>query len=192
MRRPSPASTVIVSLLRGINLGPSRRIAMQALREVYESLGFSDVQTYVQSGNVVCRTTERNLSKLPARIGDAIEVKFGFRSAVVVRTTPEMRGVVAANPFASREDIEPGKFLVTFLSGEPAAGAAEKVRAIPADPEELRLVGRELYIYFPNGIGRSKLSMAAIEKAVGAAGTGRNWNTVRKLLEMAEAMEAAG
>jgi uncharacterized protein (DUF1697 family) len=90
--------------------------------------------------------------------------------------------------FAARQEIHPGKLLVWFLVGAPSAEAQEKVLAIKADPEELRIDGRELYIYFPNGMARPKLSMLAVERALGITGTGRNWNTVLKLLEMAEGL----
>jgi uncharacterized protein (DUF1697 family) len=98
--------------------------------------------------------------------------------------------VVARNPFAKRRDIEPSKLLVTFLAYDPGRQARENVLKIQTDPEELRIEGRELYIYFPNGMGRSKLPMAAIEKALKTPGTSRNWNSVTKLLEMAEKLEA--
>jgi uncharacterized protein (DUF1697 family) len=99
--------------------------------------------------------------------------------------------VIARNPFAKRRRIEPSRLLVTFLAEDPGAEARDKVRSIKADPEELRVDGSELYIYFPNGIGRAKLSLAAIERALKTPGTGRNWNSVTKMLEMAEKLEAS-
>ena len=180
---------VIVSMLRGVNLGPHRRIKMDALREVYESLGLADVQTYVQSGNVVFRSSERDLKKLAKRIEAAIEKKFGFRSDVILRTAAEMRDVIARNPFAARSGIEPNRYLVTFLASDPGQELRDKVRAIKADPEELHFDGREMYIYFPNGLARPKLSLPAIEKILKITGTGRNWNSVVKLLELAENIE---
>jgi len=103
-----------------------------------------------------------------------------------------MRSVVARNPFAKRKGIEPGKLLVNFLASDPGKDAREKALAIKIGPEELHLVGREAYIYFPNGQGRSKLPWAAIERALGTSGTGRNWNSVTKMLEIAEKMVAPG
>lgn len=163
---------------------------MDALRALYESLKLKDVCTYIQSGNVVFRTKEKNLATLTRRIEDAIENEFGFRSDVVLRTAPEMRDVIARNPFAARKDVAPNKLLVTFLASEPGAEAREKVLAIKADPEELRIDGRELYIYFPNGMARPKLTWPSIERALKISGTGRNWNSVLKLLEIAEELEA--
>jgi uncharacterized protein (DUF1697 family) len=182
---------VIVSMLRGVNLLSHNRIKMDALRALYESLGLRDAQTYVVSGNVVFRTKARNLSALAKRIENAIERSFGFRPRVILRTTSELKDVVARNPFRSRRDIEPSKLLVTFLESHPAAEALEQVLKIKADPEEMHIHGREVYIYFPDGMGRSKLSWVTVEKKLKTSGTGRNWNSVTKLLEMAERLEAA-
>jgi uncharacterized protein (DUF1697 family) len=181
---------VLVSMLRGVNVAGHNQIKMEALRALYEKLGLRDAQTYVVSGNVVFRTKERNLTALAHRIEDAIERDFGFRPAVVVRTTSELRGVIARNPFASRRGIDPSKFLVTFLAGYPGAEGREQVLKIKADPEDLFIDGREVYIYFPNGIARPKLSWTTIAKTLGTCGTARNWNSVRKLLEIAEKLEA--
>lgn len=178
-------------MLRGVNLGPHRRMKMDALRTVYESLGLRDPLTYIQSGNIVFRTEKRDLSRLAAQIEDAVERSFGFRSEVIVRTTAEMRDVIARNPFAAREGIEPGKLLVDFLQSDPGPGAPDKIQSVKTACEELRFHGRELYIYYPEGAGRSKLSWPAIEKLLKTCGTARNWNTVVKLLEMAEKLEAA-
>jgi uncharacterized protein (DUF1697 family) len=182
---------VIISMLRGVNLAGHNQIKMETLRALYEKLGMQQSRTYVQSGNVVFKTSERDLKKLRKRLEDGIERSFGFRSEVILRTTAELREAVANNPFATRRGIEPGKLLVTFLADEPDIEARKKVLAMKSDPEELRIAGRELYIYFPNGMGRSKLSWTAVAKALGTVGTGRNWNSVTKLLAMAEALESS-
>ncbi len=180
---------VVVSMLRGINVGGHNKVAMEALRALYATLGLLDAQTYVQSGNVVFRTKHANLVSLAAKIESAIEGSFGFRPSIILRTTSELRAAIEANPFASRSGIEPSKLLVTFLAGSPSAEARRKVLGIKADPEELHIHERELYTYFPNGMARPKLSMAGVERALKIPGTGRNWNTVVKLLEMAESLE---
>lgn len=182
---------VVISLLRGINVGGHHQIKMEALRALYGSLGLQDVQTHIQSGNVVFRTGEQDLALLAKRIEDEIERSFGFRPSVIGRTASELRSVIARNPFADRQDTDPSKLLVLFLASEPDADARDAVLAIPADPEELRLNGRELYIYFPDGMARPKLSLPRLEKALKTPGTGRNWNTVMKLLAMAEKMETS-
>ena len=184
--------SVIISMLRGVNVGGHNKIKMDQLRAVYQSLGFRDAQTYIQSGNVVCRADKRELATAGARIEKGIERNFGFRPSVIVRTAPELREVIVRNPFAKRSGIDASRLLVAFLASSPAADALDKVLKIKCEPEELRVSGRELFIYFPNGMARPKLSLATVERTLKISSTGRNWNTVRKLLEMAEALEAAG
>lgn len=184
--------TVIISMLRGVNVGGHNKIKMDALRALYESLKLRDAQTYVQSGNVIFRTDERDIARLAKRIEDGIEKKFGIRPDVILRTTAEMRDVVERNPFAKRRGIEPGKLLVSFLASDPEEESREKVRQMKCDPEEMRIAGREIYIYFPNGAGRSKLNWAGLGKMLKTPATGRNWNSVTKMLEMAEKLEATG
>ncbi len=181
---------VIVSLLRGVNLGPHHRIKMEDLRTLYLSLGLRDVQSYVQSGNVVFRTNERSLAPLAKRIEDVIEKRYGFHADVILRTTADLRAVVARNPFAKRREIEPSKLLVTFLSQHLPKEVCAQILAVKPNSEELHLDGRELYVYFPDGLGRSKLFATLFGKLLKKEGTGRNWNTVTQLLKMAETLEA--
>jgi len=182
---------VVISMLRAVNVGGHNKIKMDALRALYESLKLRDPQTYVQSGNVVFRTGERDLIPLTKQIQSGIARNFGFTPDVILRTSSELRDVIARNPFAKRRGIEPSKLLVTFLAGDPGAEARENILKLKTDPEELRIDGRELYIYFPNGMARPKFSWPTIEKMLKTPGTGRNWNSVNKLLEMAERLEAA-
>src|SRR5260370_6332841 len=182
--------TAIVSMLRGVNLGPHRRLKMDELRKLYDSLGLQNVQTLLQSGNVVF-TADKASPKLAKRIEDAIERTFGFHSGVILRTSAELRDVIAKNPFAKRTGIEPSKFLVWFLAADPGPDAREKVLQIKTDPEEMRISDRELYIYYHNGMARPKIPMVQIERTLKVHGTGRNWNTVRKLLAIAESIESS-
>ena len=121
---------------------------------------------------------------------NGIEKRFGCKPEIILRSSTELEESISKNPFAKRRDIDPGKLLVLFLAGEPSVQGREKVLAIKADPEELRMRGREAYIYFPNGMGKTKLPWSLIEKALGIPGTGRNWNSVTKLMEMARKLEA--
>ncbi len=180
---------VVISMLRGVNVGGHNKIKMDALRALYESLKFTGCQTHIQSGNVIFKTTERNLSKLTSQIQTAIERSFGFRPDVILRTADELRDVIARNPFAKRRGIEPGKLLVTFLASDPAPEARDNLLKLKPDPEELHIDGRELYIYFPDGMGRSKL-WPLIERTLKVSGTGRNWNSVIKMLAIADALSA--
>jgi uncharacterized protein (DUF1697 family) len=182
--------TAMICLLRGVNVGGHNQIKMDALRALCESLKLCNAQTYIQSGNVVFQTKEEesDAAKLAARIESEIEKKHGFRPDVVLRTTSEMKGVIARNPFSKRKGIEPNKLAVMFLAREPEPAVQDAVRKIKPDVEELHLLGRELFIYFPDGMGRSKL-VPLLARALQNAGTARNWNTVVKLLEMAEKLE---
>jgi len=180
---------VLISMLRGVNLGPHNRIKMDALRALYESLKLEDPRTYVQSGNVIFRTKEKNHAQLAKKIQDAIERKFKCRPEVILRTTDELRKAIAASPFAERPELEPGKILVTFLEAEPPKETHAAFDRFKDYPEEVHLKDRELYIYFPNGSGRSKLPWSSVEKLLKVTGTARNWNSVTKMLEMAEEME---
>ncbi len=182
------ATAVVVSMLRGVNLAKHNRMKMEDLRAVYESLKLTDPRTYVQSGNVVFRTREQNLDSLARRIETGVEKTFGFRPDVILRTSSEMRDVIARNPFASRQGIEPNKLLVTFLAGDPDPEAREKLLQIDTGEEEFRVDGRQVYIYYTNGLARPKISWVAIARALKTSGTGRNWNTVTKLLELAETL----
>jgi uncharacterized protein (DUF1697 family) len=182
---------VVISMLRGVNVGGHNKIKMDALRALCESLKLRDPCTYIQSGNVVFRTEKRDLGRLAKRLENEIERSFGFRPDVILRTATELRQALARNPFATRRGIEPSKLLVIFLAGDPRQKARDQVLSIKANPEELRIDGREIYIYYPNGMGRPKLSWAVIEKILKTRGTGRNLNSVTKLLEMAEAMGAS-
>jgi uncharacterized protein (DUF1697 family) len=179
---------VIISLLRAVNVTGHNMVKMDALRELYESLGLRDAQTYVQSGNVVFRTNAKDLVRLQKRIEDGIEQSFGFRTSVVLRSSAELKDVIRRNPFAKRSGIEPNKLVVSFLAGEPGSESKQKIAQIKVGPEEMYLDGRELYLHYAGGMGKSKLSPALLERTLKVSGTARNWNTVTKLLEMAEGM----
>jgi uncharacterized protein (DUF1697 family) len=179
----------IIAMLRGVNVGPHNRISMEALRALYGSLGLQNVQTYVQSGNVVFASNERNLSALAKRIDDGFEKTFGFRAAMILRTAGEMRAVIAKNPFAARKDVQPNKLLVTFLKEELNPEAQKQLELIRVGPEEIKAHARELYVYYPHGMGRSKLP-AVMDRVLKKDGTARNWNSVTTLLEMAEQIKS--
>ena len=181
--------SVMIAMLRGVNVGANNRIKMENLRALFAAMKLRDAQTYVQSGNVVFRTDERDSTKLAKKIEAAFERKFGFHSDVICRTTAEMKAVVAKNPFAKRRDIHPAKLLVTFLSADPGEAARAEIRKVKVDPEELWIEGSECFVYFPDGMGRSKFSWPKIGQTLKVSGTGRNWNSVTKMLEMAEKMD---
>jgi uncharacterized protein (DUF1697 family) len=183
---------VYIALLRGINVGGRNLIRMEAFRSLCGSLGLGGVETYIQSGNAVFRDAAKAPAKLAARIETALESEFGFRPSVILRTTAQWKAAIARNPFAGRSGIEPARLLLYVLASDPGEEAREKVRALPASPEELHILGNELYIYYPHGMARPTLSLPAVERALRTPASGRNWNTVLKLLEMAERLEAGG
>lgn len=176
---------VIISLLRGVNVGGHHTIKMDALRTMCESLKLRHPVTYVQSGNVVFDTNERDLSKLSGRIENAIEETFAIRTEVILRTLPEWQDVIARNPFAAREGVQPNRLIVMFLGSWPPPEVEARISSLQTEPDELELDGRELFGYFPNGLGRSKLA-ASLGKLLKVPSTARNWNTVLKLLELAQ------
>lgn len=175
--------TVCVSLFRGINVG-GRQVLMSELKELHESLGLKDVVTYIQSGNVVFTGDGADTSQLAGRIEDGFAQKFGFRVSVMVRTAAELEEVIVNNPFQKQVLEAPKWVLVLFLATCPASTAQEELRQAYTGPEEFYLIGQDLYIYYPNGVGRSKLTNALIEKKLKTSGTGRNWNTTLQLRKM--------
>lgn len=181
---------VVICLLRGVNLGAHNKIKMDVLRSICTSLKCEGPQTVLQSGNVVFRTGNKNLAQLAKQLGAAIEKKLGFRPEVLLRTVPELREAIAGNPFAKRSGIDPSKLVVTFLGSELDGQRRKELLSMDIAPEEIHAMGRELYIYFPNGQARPKLSWSRTEKILGPAFTSRNWNTVSKLLQLGEELEA--
>jgi uncharacterized protein (DUF1697 family) len=182
---------VLISMLRGVNLGPHNRIKMDDLRALYESLHLDDPRTYVQSGNVIFRTKEKNPANLAKKIQAGIREEFGFRPEVILRTIEELKQSLAANPSQNRPDLEPSKLLITFLSAAPTGQAQAAIRNLKVQREELHLIGRELYIYFPDGIGKSKVPWSSVEKLLKVTGTARNLNSVVKMLQIAEQLKVA-
>lgn len=183
---------IVISMLRGVNVGRHNRVKMDDLRALYASLKLHDVRTYVQSGNVLFRTPQGGeFGDLSTRIEDAIERKFKFRPTVILRTASELREVIARNPFAKRHALDPAKLLILFLAHDPAREAREQLLQIKTAPEELHISGREVFIYYPDGLARPLLSWTQIEKVLQTRATGRNWNSVLKMLVLAESLESA-
>jgi uncharacterized protein (DUF1697 family) len=174
-----------VALLRGINLGARNKVSMPDLRALFEGLGAEDVETYVQSGNVVFRSGDD-----PATLTDAIQKRIsrdlGLSVTVLVRTRQQFAKVFTGNPFAT-DNREPTSLHVTFLAAKADAARVRKLDPKRAEPDEFRVVGQEIYLHCPNGYGRSKLTNAYFEKQLGVAATTRNWKTVTKLTELMSA-----
>jgi uncharacterized protein (DUF1697 family) len=171
------------ALLRGINIGPRQRIAMGDLRALVSDLGHTSVETYVQSGNVVFRSRSRSTAALAAAIEKAITEKLGLTVAVAVRSGPELAAVVAGQPFGDRGAGDK-QLHVAFLSDEPGRKTVAAVDAAALAPDEMRVAGREVYLHYPSGSGRSKLSNAFLERSLGVTSTMRNWRTVKALADL--------
>jgi uncharacterized protein (DUF1697 family) len=173
-----------VVLLRGINLGPNKRVAMPALREVFAAAGHGDVRTYVQSGNVVL-SSELSPEELARESERLIAERFGFDVAVVVRTRDELAQVVERNPLGEVAD-NPKRYQVSFLSGELPPETLRKLEGLVVESERLVASGRELYAWHPEGVARSKLWASLAGTGLGVTATARNWTTVTTLLAMAD------
>jgi uncharacterized protein (DUF1697 family) len=175
---------VWISFLRGINVGGNNLLPMAVLKELYAELGFEQVHTVLQSGNAVF--VARKSKQLAQSIEHAIEARCEFRPRVMLRSPDELRRVALQNPFPKQAKTEPQRVLVHFLERAPAQGALEALRATHRGPEQFELRDHTLYVYFPEGAGKSKLTPARMDKALGVQGTARNWNTLTKLIALAE------
>jgi uncharacterized protein (DUF1697 family) len=173
-----------VLLLRGINLGPTRRVPMADLRSLLTEAGYGDVRTYVQSGNVVL-STSADPAELEASAGRLIADRFGFEVPVIARSRDELAAVVALNPLADVA-TNPKRYQVSFLSAELGPEVVAKLQAAAAGAERLVAHGRELYAWHPDGVARSKLWNAVAGQGLGVVATARNWTTVTTLLAMAD------
>jgi uncharacterized protein (DUF1697 family) len=173
-----------VALLRGINLGPSRRVSMPELRALLERLGYGDVRTLLQSGNVVL-TSDAPATKLERDLARQIAAELGIETDVVVRTRDELADVVERNPLAGVAD-DPRRYQVSFLSGEPDAAVVRELEQADVAPERFVVSGREIYAWHPDGIQRSQLAKLLSDRRLGVTATARNWNTVTKLLALAD------
>ena len=167
-----------VSLLRAINVG-KRQVDKDRLIAIHEAAGCSQVRTYLASGNVLFLTTAPDLKALSSRIQERFERETGFTSEAILRTADELDSALARNPF---NHPEPARLLVTFLASAPSPIQIAEALTIPVAPEQMAISGREMYVYYPNGIGRSKFPDAKVARALGGiVGTSRNLNTVRAL-----------
>ena len=183
--------TVYVSLLRAVNVGGSGLIKMAALREAYESVGLADVRTLLQSGNVLFRSGLTDRNRLAKRLVQEIERRFDLRVELILRTLAEVATIVDRGPVLSPR-ADKSKLLVMFLSSVPDAAAQEALKKWHKSKELKELLeirGPEIYLYYPDGVGRSKLTSAVIESKLDTSGTARNWNTLIKLVEAGRAIE---
>lgn len=182
-------SRTYVALLRGINVGGRNKVPMARLRRVVSGLGFSDVRTHLQSGNVVFRTTTGAGADTPtaleARLEQALVEEFGFEVSCLVRTPAELERALATCPWPG-DELDPSKVLLMFLREKPPTDFLADLDPERFAPDEFRLIDRVVYCYYPNGMGRSKLAAALSGLRPPPVMTGRNWRTIRAVVELAE------
>ena len=182
-----------VALVRGVNVGGKSVLPMSELVKVFTAAGCAQVQTYIQSGNVVFAATPACAARLAGAVSDAIEARFGFRPAVILRTPDELADVAAGNPFLRRRAASPDvdadvKTLhVAFLADRPDARRAANLNPARSPGDEFHLQGREVYLRYAAGAGKTKLTNDYFESVLGTPSTLRNWRTVLKLAEMSDA-----
>jgi len=173
-----------ISLLRGINVSGQKTVRMKDLVSLYESLGLGNVRTYVQSGNVIFSSPQKDTRELSGLIEKAVEETFGFKVAVLLRTPSELQLVISNNPFLKKPDIDKSKLAVTFLSDKPENSHISRIQGINDESDRFVIVNKEIYLYCPNGFARTKFSNQFFEKKLGVTATTRNWKTVNALLDI--------
>lgn len=179
--------TTQIALLRAINVGGRNMVSVSDLRLLVEALGFSDVRSLLQTGNLIFSGGTKTGSSLESMLESEAERRLRLSTAFLVRTAREWGAMIAANPFPREAAIDPGHLVALFLKIAPKPSAVDALRAAIKGPEIVHAVGKQLYAVYPEGIGRSKLTNKLIESKLGTSGTGRNWNTVLKIAEMAKA-----
>ena len=174
-----------VALLRGVNVGGRNKLPMAGLRDVCTEAGCAAVQTYIQSGNVVFEAAQDLAERVPEIVSIAIRRRFGFETAVVVRSKEELRQVVASNPLDTSAD--PRFLHVAFLENSPGADAVARLDPERSPPDVFEVRGGNVYLHYPNGVARSKLTNEYLAAQLQTVSTTRNWRTVLALLEMVNA-----
>jgi uncharacterized protein (DUF1697 family) len=175
--------TTLIALLRGINVGGNNKLPMKELSALLTEMGLRDVQTYIQSGNVVFRCDLKDKATLAAKITAAIKAQHGFAPHILLLEAAELKKAMAGNPYPEAES-EPKSLHLFFLDEVPQQPDLKALEAIKASSERFKLAGKVFYLHAPDGVGNSKLAARA-EKLLGVAASARNWNTVCKLAEMA-------
>ena len=175
---------IYVSMLRGINVGGNKTIKMELLRSSLEALGFSQVKTYIQSGNVVFKAPKVSPAALSSKIEKAILRDFGFPVSVIVRTVAEIENTIANNPLVNQPGIDPEKLHVAFLSEAPDPPGLKRLAELTKAPDQSCCVGNAVYLYLPNGVSKSSLWKTPLDRVLSVITTTRNWKTVNTLHQM--------
>jgi uncharacterized protein (DUF1697 family) len=180
---------VYIALLRGINIGPHKRMKMEKLRASCEALGFAGVKTYIQSGNVIFKAPKLSPAALSKKLGECILKDFGFSSEIISRTREEMKAIIDGNPFMKERGIDPSKLHVVFMPQPASAAGLKKLQELTLAPERVEVSDKEMYFHFPNGVSASRLWKHPLDRVLAVPTTMRNWKTVNKLHEIAREAE---
>jgi uncharacterized protein (DUF1697 family) len=178
--------TTYIGLLRAINLGSHNKIAMSDLRAMMEKIGLDDCRTLILSGNIVFKSASRSIDKVEKLLEAASTKHLGVTTDYFVRTAQEWQAIIAGNPFPKQAKNDPARLVMMCLRSAPPADHVKALQAAIKGREIVQAAGRHAYIVYPDGQGRSKVTIQMIEKALGTRGTARNWNTVLKLGELAQ------
>jgi uncharacterized protein (DUF1697 family) len=173
-----------VAMLRGINLGPHKRVKMEALRKSFESLGLKNVQTYIQSGNVTFKAGKTSPASLRKKIEAQITSDFGFSSLAILRSQEELGKVVTENPFLKQAGTSLEKLHVIFLSETPDRDVLKQLEALTKSPDVSCCLGQEIYLHLPNGFAESSLIHNPLERKLLTRATTRNWRSVNNIYQM--------
>jgi uncharacterized protein (DUF1697 family) len=170
-----------VALLRAINLPSHQKVAMPQLRELLSNLGMTEVESLLQTGNLVFESSGQSVSALESKLERGAKRQLDLGTDFFVRTARQWHSIVEGNPFAEVAGSDPGHLVVFVMKGTPTRKQVDALTHAIQGREVFRAAGRHAYIVYPDGIGRSRLTSALMEKKLGTVGTGRNWNTVRKI-----------
>ena len=178
---------IYIALFRGINVGGKNSLPMKELAAILEELGCQNVKTYIQSGNVVFKSSDKNIPGLSDRISSEIKKRRGFAPFVLLLSRGELEKIAANNPFPEVKD-DPQVLHVGFLAVAPKEPDLKKLESLQSKTERFRLIDNAFYLHAPDGVGRSKLA-ANRERLLGVSMTDRNWRTVCKILEMTKELD---
>ena len=176
----------IITMLRGINMTGHNTVRMNELVHLFRQIGYNDAETCIQSGNIVFTCHNPKIEEVSLVIRKAVLSEFDLNIAVIIRTSDEMKKIISANPFLEEPGFDPSRMAVLFLESKPSHAQVLKVAGIDYPPDKFHINGSEIYIYCPNGFGKTKLYTNFFEAKMKVTGTARNWRTVNKLMEMAE------
>jgi uncharacterized protein (DUF1697 family) len=179
-------STPHIALLRAVNVAGHGMVAMSDLRELVTKLGFADARSLLQSGNLIFRSAGKISEQVERLLEAEIEKRLGIRTDFFVRTAAELNEIIARNPFRKEAERDPAHLLALFLKTQPGPNQIAALEAAIAGPERFRVDGRLAYVVYPDGIGKSKVTTALLDRKLETRGTGRNWNTILKLAALVQ------